>query len=316
MSETTPVAPGFDAKFIAHLGEKAAEAQIIVINTMDLDDPGLPANIPVLWNPKEGEPISLKDDLEKFRLFPRRRKGTAVAQTLRSFISLTNRQKDEKLSVVFADTNWEAPSFTAVVDYHPKERGGPDGVDACYGQHRIHYPFPLSEEWQEWVKFNNEVMSQSEFATFLENRIAELSTPNEDEKSSLAETFATTVAAPAELVKLSRGLRVHISSTVEEERTLNSGEGQIKWQEVHKTENGEPLKVPGMFILAVAPFRAGEKVRIPVRLRYRASAGRVSWFYEIYRPDLCITARVEADLAQVASETGLPTFEGKPEMAA
>lgn len=315
MPETTPVAPGFDAKFIAHLGEKAAEAQLLNIDTTNLNDPGFPESIPALWSPKDGKVISLKDELESYRQRPARRKGTAIVQTLKSFIALVNHQKIEAESVVFADTDWTAPSFTAVLDYHPAVRGTYE-PDANNGQHRVHYPFPLSEEWQEWVKFNGEVMNQLEFATFLENRIPDLSAPMDAEKIALERDFATTIATPAELVKLSRGLKVHVSSSVEEERTLNSGEGQIKWQEVHKGENGEPLKVPGIFLLAVAPFRSGEKVRIPVRLRYRTQGGRVLWFYEIYRPDLHITERVEADLDKVASVTGLPTFEGKPEMPA
>lgn len=315
MSETTPVAPGFDAKYIAQLGEKAAEAQLINIDLTELDDLGLPPTVPALWNPKDGQIISLRGEVEKYRLFPSRRLGTANVQTLGSFIALLNRHKVGNESVVFADTKWEAPSFTAVIDYHQAERIGGQ-PNARHGQHRIHYPFPLSEEWQAWVKNNGEVMSQLDFATFLEDRIAELSTPTPEEKAELEGTFATTVATPAELVRLSKGLKIHVSSSVEEERTLNSGEGQIKWQEVHKTETGEPLKVPGMFMLSIPPFRAGEMVRIPVRLRYRMNSGRVFWFYQIYRPDIHITARVEADLEQVATETSLPTFEGTPEMPA
>ncbi|WP_323011085.1 DUF2303 family protein [Paracoccus sp. (in: a-proteobacteria)] len=313
MSETTPVAPGFDAKFIAQLGEKAAEAQLINIDATNLNDPGFPESIPVLWNPKDGMVISLKDELEGYRQRPARRKGTAVVQTLGSFIALVNHQKIEAESVVFADTDWTAPSFTAVLDYHPAVRGTYE-PDAGNGQHRVHYPFPLSEEWTAWVKQNGEVMNQLDFATFLEDRAPELAAPTEAEVIALEQEFSTTVATPAKLVQLSRGLKVHVSSQLAEERTLNSGEGQIKWEEVHKNESGEPLKVPGIFLLSVAPFKSGEKVRIPVRLRYRPQNGRVLWFYEIYRPDLHITERVEADLDKVASETGLPTFEGKPEM--
>ncbi|MEN5300501.1 DUF2303 family protein, partial [Brucella sp. TWI559] len=74
-------------------------------------------------------------------------------------------------------------------------------------------------------------------------------------------------------------------------------------------------KVPGIFILSIAPFFMGEKVRIPVRLRYRMSNQKVVWFYNIYRPDLVITQQVEADLLTLTKQTELPSFAGKLEIS-
>lgn len=306
-----PVAPGFDAKFIADLGAKAAEAQVVDLAITALQDTGLPPSIPVVWDPRTGQLISVKGHAEAYRLKPREKSGSAKALTLATFISLTNRHKTEH-SVVFADTTWTKPSFTAVIDYHPNISGG----SADNGKHRVRYDFPLSEEWQAWVKQDGEVMDQMDFAIFLEDRAIELSSPTDAEKIALERDFSTTVATPSELVQLSRGLKVRVSSTVEAEHTLASGAGEIKWSEQHQGADGTPLKVPGVFLLAVAPFFAGEKMRIPVRLRYRPSGGKVKWFYQIYRPDLHVTERVQSDLNTVATETALPTFEGNPEMAA
>lgn len=76
---------------------------------------------------------------------------------------------------------------------------------------------------------------------------------------------------------------------------------------------GKPLKVPGVFVLSVAPFFMGEAVRLPVRLRYRADGGKLAWYIVPYRPDLHVTERVRDDLDMVAHGTSLPTFEGSPE---
>jgi len=97
---------------------------------------------------------------------------------------------------------------------------------------------------------------------------------------------------------------------------LQTGAAQIVFEEEHRDANGNVLKVPGLFLLSIAPFFMGEKARIPVRLRYRVAGGKIIWFYQICRPDLAVTTRVREDLAIVAEETALPTFEATPEMSA
>ncbi|RLP80641.1 DUF2303 family protein [Xanthobacter tagetidis] len=306
-----PVAPGFDAKFIADLGAKAAEPTTITIDLAALNDNGLPPRVDLGWDPKNGQIVGLKSHIEQYRIRPKLKTGTAKALTLQSFIDLALRHKTAH-SAVFADTTWQKPGFTAVIDYHEAAEGGA----ADNGKHRIHYDFPLSEEWKAWVKMDGEAMSQLDFAAFLEDHVMELSSPYDTEKSELEREFATTVATPADVVQLSRGLHVHVASAVKNAHTLQSGAGQIQWQEEHQTADGKPLTVPGIFILSISPFFMGEKVRVPVRLRYRTANSKIIWFYQIYRPDVHVTERVRADLDIVAEQTGLPCFEGTPEMNA
>lgn len=135
----------------------------------------------------------------------------------------------------------------------------------------------------------------------------------ERQREGLERDFATTVATPSQLVELSRGLQVNVASKVKAAHTLANGEGQIVWEESHQDANGAPLKVPGIFILSVPPFFMGDKMRIPVRLRYRAAGGSVTWFYQIYRPDQFITEHVRHALFDAREKTGLPAYEGKPE---
>jgi hypothetical protein len=59
----------------------------------------------------------------------------------------------------------------------------------------------------------------------------------------------------------------------------------------------------------------GEKMRIPVRLRYRPAAGSITWMYQLYRPDQFVTEHVRATLFEAKDRTVLPAFEGAPEMS-
>lgn len=300
-----------DLGVMTELGAKAKGASIQHINVPE-ELTGLPKSVPALI--VRGDTPALKSiskELEEYRLFPARKSGTGQAQTLQSFIDLTMRHATDD-SVIFADTNWKAPSLTAVIDYHRNEEAG--AADNC--KHRIHYAFPLSEEWNAWVAGNGKPMTQEEFALLIEDRIADLAAPSDEEIKNCDETFQTTVAAPSGLMLLSRGLQVNVSSQVKNAQTLQSGESQILFEETHETKSkdGGAIKVPGMFMLAVSPFFMGEVTRIPVRLRYRVSGGNIVWLYQLYRPDLAITERVIADVATVTEKTELPAFAGSPEI--
>ncbi|RVJ02487.1 DUF2303 family protein [Sinorhizobium medicae] len=195
--------------------------------------PGVPSTIPVFVDRKSGALSSVADLFERFREHPRRKSGTAKVATLESLISLIDRHKTEH-SAIFAETNWENPSITAVFDYHEAKNGGL----ADNGKHRAHYEFPLSEEWKAWVKINGKPLEQVEFAEFIEDHIAELSAPDSFEAEDFRGKFGFKVAYPNELVALSRGLQVHAETRVKNNVVLQSGEGEITWDEEHRDAQG------------------------------------------------------------------------------
>lgn len=309
LPSTPPPAPLVtpDFKELVRIARESAGVSVVEVQAPS-DAAGVPTALQI--GVKHGatpELLDLHRYFESWRTRPRRRLGTAKTLTLQSFIDLVNYHKLDR-SAVFADTNWQAPGFTAVIDYH----AGPQG-DPSFGQHRVAYQFPLSLEWQVWREQDGSKMSQADFAAFIEDRIPDLASPTEAEVIALERDFQTKVATPAELMQLARGLQVNIEARVKNIVTLQSGEGQIAWEEAHKDADGRPLKVPGLFMLSIAPFFMGEKVRVPVRLRYRASGGSIVWAFQIYRADQFVTERVRTDLDIVSQKTGLPVYEGHPE---
>lgn len=301
-------------KELTALGTRANGVSIAKIDVPS-EFKGLPPQVPILMvrgdNPSAQ---SLSDMLEKHRLHPARKKGTAIVQTLDSFIDLTERHATDH-STIFADMNWKAPSLTAVIDYHPE--GEPDDPVADNCTHRIFYAFPQSEMWMQWVNNDGEKMSQTDFANWIEDHIIDLATPTPEEIIRCEELFHTTVAAPIELSELSRGLQVNVASKMKNAKTLQSGEAQIIFEESHETtdRNGGVIKVPGAFILSIPAFFMGAVIRTPVRLRYRAVNGQISWFYQMYRPDIIITEAITGDIETVKERLDLPVYQGKPEIS-
>jgi uncharacterized protein YfdQ (DUF2303 family) len=289
------------------LSRKAASEVVTV--SVDKPRPGLPNHIPALLNRQSGALSGVAELFEKYRTFPEFRTGTAHVTTLESFTELVNRHKGD-YSAIFGNADWQKPSLTAVIDYHATSEMDhqPDFL-----KHRIHYQFPLSEEWTAWMRINKEELSQTEFAEWIEDHIAECSSPGIDEIEAYREMFNTKIAYPNELMGLSRGLTIMADIRVKNAVTLQTGEGQINFEEAHKDTGGNAISVPGIFIIAVPPFFLGEIARVPVRLRYRLRGGAIVWSMMLFRPDKWITEQVRRDMERAASDTSLPLYLGSPE---
>jgi uncharacterized protein YfdQ (DUF2303 family) len=256
---------------------------------------------------------------DPFRDEPRRRQGTATMLSLDSLIDHVNRFKDDG-SIVFADDNRDQPSITAVIDYHPK--GQAVDVMPRFGKHRSVFAFPVSDEWKAWTSANEQKMDMPDFAAYLENRLPDvLWLETEDvlpeDLDRLVNTLGgrDTIATPNKLMELARGLQVNENSIVQEAVNLASGEGVIRFQVEHADASGAPLKVPQIFLIAIPVFRNGPLYRIAARLRYRKSAGRLVFWFELWRTDRTFDHAFSEAVDRVKVDTSLPVLIGRPEAA-
>lgn len=300
---------GEAAALVADLAAKAAGA--ITLTVADLPalirDPGLPNQIPAaILDGDKAKFLDIAAEFERWREAPKRRKGTATATTLASFIALVERHKDVH-SVLFARTSWPDPGLTAVFDYH--ERNG----SPRFGEHRARYAFPVTVEFAAWIGSNRKWLGQAEFARFVEERIADLSVPLDSEVAEFEPLFRQKFAVPTDLVDLARGLEVNVGRKVKNAVRLQSGEASVSFEEEHTTARGEPLHVPGLFMLRLPAFVDGQLVSIVARLRYRVADGAILWSYDLYLWEEILRRRVVTDFATAATQTGLLAIEGAPE---
>ena len=305
---------------------------------------------------------SVKPLLDAYRTRPERRKGKATLYDAASFIAHVVRFADPD-SAVFAvppkigpdGRMAQQPSLTAVLDYHeavnptggdPTNASGTPGPSAAgrkealprFGEHRAVYEFPLSEPWLKWLGKNGVLMSQAEFAAFIEDRIADVIMPPasliektggeiserlaggdfgarspDEDLAYLARTIGGRFATPSDLVTLSRGLQLTETQRLKEQVNLTSGERQLTFETEHVNEQGQRVTVPNLFLIAIAPFYLDAAYRIAVRLRYRVQAGKLSWGYELYRIEHAIEHAFAEVLTRVEQATTLPVFRGTPE---
>ena len=293
-------------KEIADLAREGDGGKVLYIGAPGYDGP----EVPLIVRPTGNGSVaveSVKKLLDEYRPAPERRKGTAKALTLASFIALTIRHMDAD-SALFAVLSGDKPSLTAVFDYNTLDHA------PRFGQHRASYEFPLSHEWKQWGNRDGQVMSQGDFAAWIEDHIAELASPIDAEIAQYEDLFKTKIALPSDMITLSRGMAISIEARSVEARVLQSGEVQVSYEEVHKDGRGEKLIVPGLFIIKIPLFVDAEDVRLLTRLRYKVIGGKITWSYQLYRPELVMREVMSMAAEKAAQDTGLPMYEGTPEV--
>lgn len=267
----------------------------------------------VLITPKGFDVRSVKPLLDEYLPKPERRRGMTALTDPSSFIAFVNRSKNPD-SVVYVDDVSKAPSLTAVFDHDER---GEDGVaTARWGQHRAFHAIELSDEWKAWTKADNTGMSQRDFAELIEDRALDLidaaSVPDGDPTLGLTKKLELTLATTAEVIEASRGLKLRAEVNVGETITLSSGETELHYTEAHKSADGQALKVPSAFLIAVPVLKGAPRDVLLVRLRYRRVSGqpRVAWCVVLHHPDEVQKHAVAELVERVRSETGLDVFRG------
>lgn len=260
----------------------------------------------VLLIPSGKQVVDLKAHLDKYLTRPERKKGKATLTTLVDFNGYTQRHMTSASAVFCDDTDKTRPRLVTVFDAHHTQ--------ADWQEHRAEYAFPLSDEWMKWSQMP-EWMSQADFAAFIEDRITDVIDPSNAMPlaKKFAEDVGATLASPAKLLELSRGLSVHVDSKMVTKVNLGSGEAHLMYKEDHNDESGQPLKVPGAFVIAIPVFRLGPAYSVPVRVRYRAKDNRVTWNLSLQRIDHVFENAIAEAAKSVAEVTSLPVFRGKPE---
>lgn len=295
----------FDPKSLLDFAERRTTPQQVTITAPGVEP--FPAYIG-----SDGKLSSVSGLVDEQRLAPRRRKGAIKLTDVASFIALVNRDARET-SVIFAGDR-ETPSLTAVLNYH-----GEHGSDPAFCDDRISYAFPLSQEWETWTRSSKRVMGQQEFAEFIEANAFDIGNPAEAGATTAAwaERGSVRLAGPSEMMGVSKGLSVRVEESVQNHVRLESGEVRMEWTTEHKGHDGQAIKVPAAFHLLIPILHGGALYSVPARLRYRAANAKVTWFYELHKPDVFLRDAVREVVERVSAERdaggcGLPVFMGYP----
>lgn len=268
--------------------------------------------VPIASVPKGRQLVSVKKLLEEYLPRPERINGTATLRDEASFVRHVNELK-QPTTRIFCEPAASPPTFTAVFDYHAVSEDERQLPNWC--AHRAVWPITMSKEWLAWTHAVGKAMSPAEFAEFLELRVPDVfwGDQRSDYTNLLIQQLDLRLATPSALIALSRNLAVNVDVAVRQAQTLSSGEIAVTYVEQHRDGEGQPIRVPNAFLLAIPVVQGGPAYQILARLRYRITQQRITWAFELHRADLAFDAAIKEIGERVEQATTTPVFLGSPE---
>lgn len=232
-----------------------------------------------------------KLDNEHLLAHPRRTTAVATMGDDDSFVAYVLRHAKPG-SLVWCEFNPVASRlhFTAVFDEHHDKPG--------WRAHRATFAPTLSPEWQKWNQYNKQSKSQLAFAEFIEQ--------NEQDISNLD-------GYPTSLQMLTMATEFEARQDQRIKSTLRLQSGGIQLEYVADADKGtvERMKVFDKFVIGIPVFWSTPKAEAPIaayqikaRLRYRMQEGRVTFYYDLIRPDLVHQAAALALVAKIRAGIG------------
>ncbi len=229
---------------------------------------------------------SLDASIEKLLPAPSRKTGTTTLLDLDSLIQYANDQGGEKTGYILADP--DKCAIVAVFNSDKKDSGWKD--------HRAQFVAEKTPEFLRWMAMNAKKFTQTEFAEFIEDNLADI--PGTE--GELLLKVATTIAATT---------GINFSSA----KRLQDGQVQLVYNETVNTTAGADgsLKIPQTFNLGLRIFKNGAGYKLVARLKYRLHGGSINFWYELDRPERALEDAFSGSIATLREKTKYTVLLGR-----
>lgn len=235
---------------------------------------------------------NITDAVEKAQPAPNRKRGTIQAKDLDSLLAYcadqTSSANAGATGYIYADP--DARIITAVFN---DQRG----QSAGWRDHRAVFKAEFTPEFAKWVGRNghSNAMSQTEFAEWIEDNMADIQEPGAAQLMEVATTIQATTG-------------INFSSA----KRLQKGQVQLQYTETIEARagNGGAMEVPREFTLGLRIFKNGSGYLVKARLKYRLHQGGIRFHYELDRPERAIEAAFEGYVATLREKSGYQVLLG------
>ncbi|MBT2508854.1 DUF2303 family protein [Streptomyces sp. ISL-98] len=218
---------------------------------------------------------------------PPRKQGTTTVRDATSFAAYFDKHADSDTEV-YADA--ERLTITAVLDAHQADT-------ARWSGHRLTLALRTTDAWKQWKELDGKLVSQEQFAEFLEDHLPELLEPAAAEMLEIAQSFQATSK-----VDFKSGTR------------LATGQRQFEYVETVTAKAGQKgqLTIPETFIVGLVPFDGSQGYKVTARLRHRIVDTQLRIGYKLERPgDILATAFGDVVTA-IGEAIEQPVMNGSP----
>jgi uncharacterized protein YfdQ (DUF2303 family) len=207
-------------------------------------------------------------DLERLLPNPRRTVGEAVFNDANSFTEyVRHHHTADNGATVWCGFNPQsyALSFVGVIDEHTPAAAGWRG-------HKATFTPMMSAEWKAWLAMNGKPMSQVDFAEWIENHEEDFAEANGLPTLLQLKTMATNFVARQEM-KFKSAIR------------LQDGGARLEYVNEADNDTIAEMKLFERFGIGIPVFWGGQPWQITARLKYSTAGGRLTFRFELIRPD-------------------------------
>ena len=225
---------------------------------------------------------------------PRRAKAQAITQDQDSFIGYLNRNAVAKTTTVWCESDMVAGrlSFTALLNDHD-----PESNEAGWRDHTCSFRPRMSVEWERWKSHDRKPFDQVAFATFIEDNRGDI---------------ASVDGMPTGAQMLEMALSMEATQDVRFKSAIRLANGGVQLQFVQDddAQTLARMQLFERFSIGLPVFWNGDAYRLDARLRYRVRDGKVTFWYELERPDRVFEAAAKTLIESVRARVGAPLFFG------
>lgn len=234
-----------------------------------------------------------REDLSHLMAAPPRPKGQTTLYDAASFIDFVN---DEITAAtrIYCKADYTAGDVKFKALFNGSTAGFPG-----WGDHAALYQVPITEEWKRWVGKNAQPFGQAEFALWLEDNMKDI---------------ADAQGFPTAAMMLEMALQFEANQDARFKNFVRLQSGGVEMTYVNQDDDATLLKMKmfDRFKLGIAPFLNGQPYGMTARLRYRAREGKVSFWYELIRPDLIVADAVRDLIVYITDKIDRPLYLGWP----
>lgn len=288
MTETTK--PRTDAETLLRFGSAIGVPRSPVNSDLNVDI-DTESGIPYLVAP-DGYTVH---NLEHLLPTPTRMRASVVVADSDSFIAYVKKHGSKAECCIYAAIDSEASrlDLVAVINDHGDDAPG-------WRDHTCSLTPKQSVEWRRWLGKNKQPMSQADFATWLEDNLADVAT-------------VPGMPTGAQMLELAIGFERTAEKRLKSRLNLQSGGFRLEYVDDEDKDTRTSLSVFERFILGLPVFDGSSSAYpIEARLKYRERDGKVSFWYELIRPDRVFKTAVAEEVSRINSATGFMMLNGRP----
>lgn len=239
--------------------------------------------------------INLTDEIERDQQHPNRKTGKYTVTDVPSFSAYLAKHGIDATELW---GNRDAGTIRSVINAHdgdPADGEAVAGFDddgqtgiAGWGDHTLTLQLRHSDDWKDWTSADGKLVTQVDFAEFIEDHRPNFGKPTAAEMLELAQTFRSTS-------------KVEFNSS----HRVKSGETSLTYAEVHDAKAGKKgeLSIPDEISIAMPVYDQGKPYLLTARLRYRINNGQLVLGYKLNRPKDPLQTAFDDVVVEVQSTT-------------